>query len=36
MLRILHTLKKHISVVSNQAIHLQKRFSEKLEQIVLQ
>jgi hypothetical protein len=36
MLPILLTLKKLIYVVSNQAINLQKRFSDKLEQIVLQ
>lgn len=36
MLPILQTLKKTISVVLNQVTNLQKRFSEKLEQIVLQ
>jgi len=36
MLLILQTFKKTISVVSNQAIHLQKKFSDTLEQIVLQ
>jgi len=36
MLRILHTLEKSISAVSNQALHLQKKFSDELERIVLQ
>jgi|GEM_PF-5058081 len=36
MLRTLHTLKKLISIVSNQALNLQKVFSDKLEKIVLQ
>lgn len=36
MLPILQTLKKIISVVLNQTINLRKRFSDKLEQIVLQ
>lgn len=36
MLHILHTLKKRISVVLNQALNLQKKFSEELERIVLQ
>lgn len=36
MLRILLTLKKLNSVVSNQALNLQKRFLDQLEQIVLQ
>lgn len=36
MLLTLQTLKKTISVVLNQAINLQKRFSDQLEKIVLQ
>lgn len=36
MLRIILTLKKLIAAVSNQAINLRRKFSEKLEQIVLQ
>lgn len=36
MLLTLQTLKKSISVVLNQAINLQERFSNTLEQIVLQ
>ena len=35
MLTILLTLKKLISVVPNQVIHLRKKLSDKLEQIVL-
>ena len=35
MLRILLILKKLISVVPNQVINLRKKFSDKLEQIVL-
>ncbi len=37
MLRIILTLKKLIAAVSNQALNLRRKFSEKLvEQIVLQ
>lgn len=36
MLRILLTLKKLNSVVSNQAVNLKERFLDQLEQIVLQ
>lgn len=36
MLSTPYTLKKLISAISSQAQNLQKRFSEKLEQIVLQ
>lgn len=36
MLRILLTLKKLNSVVSNQTVNLKERFLDQLEQIVLQ